>query len=82
MEGQWARARRMEHIAEKVFPFGGEDEFMLIGTVSVWTKQDGAKIVVDYAGHVLLVRQNGVLKIREYHMHLVSLETIASHGLS
>lgn len=80
MEGQWARARSMKHIAEKVFPFGGEDELMLFGTVTVWTKEDGAEITVDYAGRVLLDRQNGALKIRGYYMHLVSLETIAFHG--
>ncbi|KZP13203.1 hypothetical protein FIBSPDRAFT_869508 [Athelia psychrophila] len=70
MEGQWARARSMKHIAEKVFPFGGEDELMLFGTVTVWTKEDGAEITVDYAGRVLLDRQNGALKIRGYYMHL------------
>lgn len=82
MEGQWTRARSMKHKAEKVFPFGGEDEFMLFGTVTVWAKEDGAEMAVNYAGHVVLVRQNGALKIREYYMHLVSLETTAFYGLS
>lgn len=82
MEGQWARARRMEHVAEKVFPFGGEDEFMLFGTVTVWAKEDGAEMSVDYAGRVLLVRKNGALKIGEYHMYLVSLGTTIFYSLN
>lgn len=64
-----------QHTVEKVFPgmFNGKDELMLYGFAKVRAREDGAESVVDFAGHIQLVKQNGELKISKYCMHLVSV---------
>lgn len=61
------------HTIEKVFPgtFGGSEELMVYGFATVWARENGAESVVDFAGHIQLVKQNGELKISRYCMHLV-----------
>ncbi|KZP13200.1 hypothetical protein FIBSPDRAFT_869505 [Athelia psychrophila] len=61
-----------QHTVEKVFPgmFNGKDELMLYGFAKVRAREDGAESVVDFAGHIQLVKQNGELKISKYCMHL------------
>lgn len=65
---------RRQHTIEKVFPgtFGGSEELMLYGFATFWAREGGGKGVVDFAGRIQLVKQNGELKISKHIMHLVS----------
>lgn len=71
-EGMWAAVESRLHSPLKIFPFGGDDEFMLYGTVA-YTLKDGRKAEVEWAGRAELVSVGGDWRFKYYQVYLVSL---------
>ncbi|KAF7983727.1 hypothetical protein HWV62_19681 [Athelia sp. TMB] len=74
----WTYVARREHDPVQVFPgkFGDVDELMLHGSAKLWAREGGAESEINWSGHMRLAKQDGGLKIQEYHVHMVSTAAV------
>ena len=71
-KGLWSGPiQKRKHKVEKIFPFGGEKEVMLYGSVDYGLK-NGKELTVQWAGRAVLVEHEGGLRFKVYQVYLDS----------